>query len=81
MNQGRVQFVGHGTFSTNTAVYVHAYSFQQTSSIYEQDTVGPDLDVALRNLNFTMTADLPGETQTPDRPSLTATLDLDDSPL
>lgn len=75
---GAVIFVTHGTFSTNTAVYVHGYSFQQTVDLYEGDTVGPDLDVAFRNLNFSMDPDLPGSTNTT---ALTATLDLDDVPL
>ena len=75
---GYTQFVTHGTFSENTAVYVHAYSFQQVVDLYEQDTVGPDLDVAFRDLNFDMDPDIPGSTNTT---LLTAQLDLDDVPL
>lgn len=78
--KGACQFVIHGTFSTNSAVYVHAYNFQQVVDLYEQDTVGPDLDVAFRNLSFTLTPGFPGPA-TPDAPSLTGTLDLDDVPL
>lgn len=80
-NQGAVQFVTHGTFQSDTAVYAHAFSFQQVVDLYEEDTVGPDLDVAFRNLDFEMFPELPGDVETADRPSLTATLDLDDTPL
>ncbi len=79
-DQGVVQFVTHGTFATNSAVYVHGYSFQQVVDLYEGDTVGPDLDVAFRNLDFSMAPELP-ELQTDDTPTLDATLDLDDVPL
>lgn len=75
---GAVMFVRHGTFATDTAVYVHAYEFQQVVDLYEGDTVGPDLDVAFRNLSFSSDPDIPGSSNTT---ALTAALDLDDVPL
>ena len=73
---GAVQFVSHGTFNYNTAVYVHAFGFQQVVDLYFEDTVGPDLDVAFRCINLTMTPTIPGggtEVET-----LTATPELDE---
>lgn len=77
---GAVQFVLHGTFQENSAVYVHGYNFQQVVDLYEQDTVGPDLDVAFRNLLFSSTPELPG-LATNDVPTLDIDLNLDDVPL
>ncbi len=76
--QGRMQFSGHGTFAYDTAVYVHGYSFQQVVDLYFQDTVGPDLDVAFRNLDFDSVTVVEGGTQ--QGPVLTAAIDLDDVP-
>lgn len=73
--QGKVQFVSHDTFDYNTSVYVHAYEFQQVVDLTFEDTVGPDVDVAFRNINLTILPQLEGTGE------LTATLDLDDSPL
>ncbi len=73
---GAVQFVSHGTFNYNSAIYVHAYGFQQVVDLYFEDTVGPDLDVAFRCINLTMTPTIPGggtEVET-----LTATPELDE---
>lgn len=78
--EGKLQFVGHGTWDYNTSVYVHQYAFQQVVDLYEQDTVGPDLDVAFRNIDMTSTPELPSG-QTEDTPVLTAIIDLDDVPL
>lgn len=78
--QGAVQFVLHGTFSENPAVYVHGYNFQQVVDLYEEDTVGPDLDVAFRNVAFSSTPKLPG-VSTEDAPTLDIDLNLDDVPL
>ena len=73
---GAVQFVSHGTFNYDSAVYVHAYGFQQVVDLYFEDTVGPDLDVAFRTIDLTMTPIIPGggtEVET-----LTATPELDE---
>ncbi len=73
--QGPVQFVSHGVFDYNTAVYVHAYGFQQVADLVFDDTIGPDLDVAFRDMDLTFDPNLGGTTK------LTATIDLDDVPL
>lgn len=78
--QGTMQFVTHGVFDYNTAVYIHAYSYQQVIDLYEEDGVGPDLDVAFRNITHTSFPQVP-EAQPADAGSLVATLDLDDTPL
>jgi hypothetical protein len=77
-SQGAIQFVSHGMVGYNGAVYVHQFSFQQVVDLYFEDTVGPDLDVAFRDLNFTQFPDLDGGTGLA---NLTAMLDLDDTPL
>lgn len=76
--QGRMQFSGHGTWGYDSAVYVHGYSFQQVVDLYFQDTVGPDLDVAFRNLDFDSVTDVLGGTR--QGPVLTAAINLDDVP-
>ena len=58
--QGPVQFVSHGTFRYDTAVYVHAFNFQQTVDLGFDDTVGPDVDVAFRCIDMKLTPDLGG---------------------
>lgn len=73
--QGPVQFSTHGTFSYDTAVYVHAYSFQQVVDLVFEDTVGSDLDVAFRDIDLTIFPDLDGGTGLA---NLTATIDLDE---
>ena len=71
-----VQFTGHGVSNYNTAIYVHSYSFQQVAEIYEEDTVGPDLDVAMRDIDFKMFLDFGTQVE-----FLQGTPDLDDKPL
>lgn len=75
--QGTVAFVSHGTFAYNTSIYVHAYSFQQVVDLVFEDTVGPALDVAFRDIALTMTPDLPGAQGLG---TMTAAIDLDESP-
>jgi len=72
----RVQFTGHGVRDYDTSVYIHAYSFQQVAEIYEEDTVGPDLDVAMRDIDFKMFLDFGTQIE-----FLRGTPDLDDTPL
>lgn len=77
--EGPLQFSGHGVFSYDTALYVHAYSFQQVVDLYFEDTVGPALDVALRNIDYDSVTQVPDGTGA--GPFLTATINLDDVPL
>jgi hypothetical protein len=74
-SQGRVHFVDHGTFSFDTAVYVHAYGFQQVSDLTFDDTVGHDLDVAFRDIDLTLYPQLEGTS------FMESEIDLDDEPL
>lgn len=73
--ENAVQFAGHGVHTYNTSVYVHAYSFEQVADIYFEDTVGPDLDVAFRNIDFSIFSDFGTQVE-----SLDGTIDLDDTP-
>ncbi len=76
---GSIQFVAHGAFAYNTSVYVHGYTFQQVVDLYEQDTVGPDLDVAFRDICLIMDWSLPSlQDNNPDSASSTADIVLDD---
>ncbi|HUU43796.1 MAG TPA: hypothetical protein VMX57_08450, partial [Planctomycetota bacterium] len=80
--KGAVQFSGHGVsaYDPGGALYVHQYTFQQTVDIQYEDTVGPALDVAFRDIDLTTfpvltVGDEPG-------PAVTVeTMDLDDEPL
>lgn len=81
-SQGRAQFTGHGFLSYDSAVYVHRYSFQQVVDLVFEDSVGPDLDVAFRDLEFALFPVLPvipdgAGTETV---SLDANVDLDEEP-
>lgn len=73
--QGPLQFVSHGLFDYNGALYVHAFNFEQVVDLVFEDTVGPDLDVAFRDIDLTMDTNLGGTTK------LTAVFPLDDVPL
>ena len=73
--QGMIHFVSHGVFDYNGAFYVHAYSFQQVVDLTFDDTVGDDLDVAFRQIDFTIFPQLEGTG------SLVSAIDLDDTPL
>ncbi len=73
---GAVQFVSHGTFNYDSAVYVHAFGFQQVVDLYFEDTVGPDLDVAFKCINLTMTPTILGGGTGVE--TLTATPELDE---
>ena len=71
-----VQFAGHDVFSYDSSVYIHSYSFQQVAEIYEEDTVGPDLDVAFRDIDFSIFTDFGTQVE-----FMQGTPDLDDTPL
>lgn len=78
--QGAIQFDGHGTHDYDSAVYVHRYSFQQVVDLVFEDTVGPDPDVAFRDVDLTIFPEIEGSAAT-GTASLTAQIDLDDEPL
>lgn len=78
--QGRVQFVSHGTARYDSSTYVHAYGFSQVSDLSFDDTTGPDLHVAFRDVMLTQFPDLPGGAGT-GIATLTANFSLDDVPL
>lgn len=71
---GTVVFTGHGVYRYDSALYIHSFDFQQTVDLTFEDTVGPDLDVAFRDIALTIDPDL-GTT------TITANIDLDDTPL
>lgn len=80
-NQYRSTFTGHGVFAfadasgKNKAIYVHEVTFQQLAVLDKlADTVAPDDNVAMRDIDYTLTTDLgTGE--------LTASIDLDEEPI
>lgn len=76
--QGPVQFVTHGVFSYDTALYVHAYSFEQVVDLSFDDTVGPFEDVAFRDIDLTIFPDVGGGTGIS---FVDIDIDLDDVPL
>jgi hypothetical protein len=78
-SQGRTQFLSHGRFAYDSAVYVHAYSFQAVNDLSFADTVGPDLDVAFRDIALTLFPNLPGGGT--GLANLTANFSLDTVPL
>ena len=54
-SQGATQFITHGTFRYDSALYVHAYAFQATMDLTFDDTIGDAADVAFRTIDLTMT--------------------------
>lgn len=58
--QHPVQFASHGAFQYDAATYVHQFGFQQTVDVLFEDTTGPDLDVAFRQIDLDMIPTLPG---------------------
>ncbi len=80
-SQHRATFTGHGVFAfsdelgKNKALYVHEVSFEQLAALDKiADCVGPDDNVALRDIGYTLSTDIgTGE--------LTADVNLDEEPL
>lgn len=79
-DQYRSTPTGHGVFAyasqngKNKALYVHEATFEQLTMLTQVDMVGPDDNVAMRDIEYTLTTDLgTGE--------LTATIDLDEEPI
>ena len=75
--QGPVQFVGHGLHQYSTSLYIHQYSFQQIVDLTFDDTVGFDLDVAFRDIDFTINPHFDLDVVPETGESMTATIDLD----
>lgn len=75
-NLNSVVFAGHGQHSYDKAVYIHEFLFQQATDIYEEDTVGHDLDVRFNDLDFSIFLDFGTQVN-----FMSASIDLDDTPL
>lgn len=73
--QGPVHFVTHDVFDYDGSVYVHSYDFEQVADLTFDDTIGPDEDVAFRNIDYTIDPNLGGTTV------LTGSIDLDETPV
>lgn len=61
--QNPVQFVDHGVFKYDTATYIHSFAFQNVADLTFNDTVGPEDDVAFRDIDLTIFPD-PNKTAT-----------------
>lgn len=70
-----VQFAGHGTHLYTKSFYVHEFSFIQVAIIHDEDTVGEDLNVAFRDIDFTQFLDFGTQVN-----FMQGTPDLDDFP-
>ena len=68
-------FRRHGFVDYTDAAYWHAFEFEQMASITFEDTVGPDDDVAFRDISLALSPDLGGTG------TMEAAIDLDDTPL
>jgi hypothetical protein len=51
--QGAVHYISDTTLSYNTAYMIHEFEFAQVSDLIFEDTVGPSVDVAFRDIDFT----------------------------
>lgn len=76
----RTTFTGHGVYAfsdvrgKNKAIYAHEVTFEQLAQLTTADAVGPDSNVAMRDISYTLTTDLgSGE--------LLADVDLDQEPI
>lgn len=78
----RSTFTGHGLFAysdvngKNKAIYAHEVSFEQLAQLTKIDTVGPDANVAMRDVSYTLTTDNGTGVET-----LDANVDLDEEPI
>lgn len=72
--QNPLSFVSHGTFSYDTATYVHGYTFEQVVDLTVDDTVGPDIDVAFKDIALGLFPELGGTGLA----SLDSTIQLDE---
>jgi hypothetical protein len=55
--QNPLQFVSHSFFEYNTAFYIHGYSFEMTSDLSFEDTVGYADDCAFDHIDFSANPD------------------------
>lgn len=69
-----LQFNEHGFHDYNGAFYVHRYTFEETLQMTIDDTVGPDEDVAFRDIDMTIGLDVGSET-------FESSINLDEEPL
>lgn len=81
-NQYRATFTGHGVLAysdatgKNKAIYAHEITFEQLAMLSKVDMVGPDADVAMRDIGYTLTVDPGTGVET-----LDADIDLDEEPI
>lgn len=81
-SQYRATFTGHGVFAftdataKGKALYVHEITFEQLTQLTKIDMVGPDNNVAMRDVDYTLTVD-PG---TGDQ-TLDTDINLDEEPI
>jgi hypothetical protein len=71
-----VSFTGHSLYNYNGSLYVHEFAFEQMTDIYEEDTVGHDLDVRLNDIDFKLFLDFGTQVN-----FMSGTVDLDDTSL
>lgn len=74
--QNGTTFTAHGIFMYNGPLYVHEITFEQNADLIFDDTIGPDLNVALRDIDLNIGIDLGTEEN-----NLINTIDLDQEPL
>ena len=75
--QGAVNYIGDSVWAYNTAFLVHEYIFTQVSDLIFEDTVGPSVDVAFRDLDFDILTTIDID-ETPSIEKTENTIDLDD---
>lgn len=68
-----VIFTGHGVHNYNSSLHIHVFSFEQVADIYEEDTVGHDVDTRFDDIVFNQFADI-GTQEDP----ITMNINLDD---
>lgn len=61
--QGNVHFMTHGTVHYDGALYVHAFSFQQTCDLSDRDIVDPSADVSFKKFTLNITPVVAGGTE------------------
>jgi hypothetical protein len=78
--QGNVGYISDDVIGYNTAFLVHEYVFTQVSDLIFEDTVGPSLDVAMRDIEFETFVSIEPELP-PSTEKLDSDINLDDEPL
>lgn len=61
-NSDPLQFVRHGMYQYDGAVYVHQYDFEVATEVTFDDTVGFDTDVAFRDISMSQDSGLGNQT-------------------